>query len=82
MTKWRLSNFGYILRSLCSLQKRIMLNKLEGSKKKGSPNMRWTDSMKGGIGMSPQELSRDIEDRMLGTSLFHRVDGNGSNQYT
>lgn len=78
MAKWRLSNFRHVLRSLCSLQKKIMLKKLEGNRKKGSPNIRWTDSIKGAIGMSSQELSRDIEDRMLGISLFHRVDGMGA----
>ena len=35
--------------------------------------MRWIDSIKEAIGMSPQKLSRAIEDRTLYTSLIFRV---------
>ena len=30
--------------------------KIEGSRKRGRPNMRWTDSIKEAIGLRPQEL--------------------------
>ena len=50
-----------------------MLGKVEGSRKRGRPNMRWIDSIKEAIGMSLQKLSRAVEDRRLWTSLIHRV---------
>ena len=39
--------------------------KMEGSKKKGRPNMSWTNSMKEATGRSPQELRRAVEDLSL-----------------
>ena len=40
MLKLRLSYFGYIRRKQDSLEKSITLGKVEGSKKRGRPNMR------------------------------------------
>ena len=42
----RLSYFGRIMRRQDSLEKTIMLGKVEGSRKRGRPNMRWIDSTK------------------------------------
>ena len=58
MIKPRLSNFGHFMRRQDSLEKTIMLGKVEGSRKRGRPNMRWIDSIKEAIGMSLQELNR------------------------
>lgn len=66
-------SFGHITRRQGSLEKRIMLGKIEGSRKRVRPNRRWIDSIKEARGRSLQELSRVIEDWMLWTSLFHRV---------
>ena len=72
MIKLRLSYFGHIMRRQDSLEKTIMPGKVEGSTKRGRPNMRWIDSIKEAIGMSLQKLSRVVEDRALWT-LIHRV---------
>ena len=73
MIKLRLSYFGHIMRRQDSLEKTIMLGKVEGSRKRGRANMRWIDPIKEAIGLSLQELSRAVEDRTLWTSLIHRV---------
>ena len=44
--------------------------KMEGSREKGRPIVRWVDSMKGSTGMSLQELIRASEDRAFWTSLL------------
>ena len=67
----KLSYFGHIMRRQGSLEKIILLGKIEGRTKKVTPNMRWIDSIKEVIGMSLQELSRDIEHRRLWISLIH-----------
>ena len=46
MIKLRLSFFEHIMRKQDSLEKAIMLGKVEGSRKRGRPNMRWIDSVK------------------------------------
>ena len=53
MTKPKLSYFGQ-----GSLEKTVMLEKIEGSRKRGRPTMRWTDSTKEAVGISQWELSR------------------------
>ena len=50
-----------------------MLGKLEGSKKRGRPNMRGIDSLKEATVSSLQELSRTVDDRTFWRSLVHRV---------
>lgn len=55
------------------LEKTMMLGKIEGSRKRGRPNIRGTDSIKEATGISLQKLSKAAEDRTLWTSLIHRV---------
>ena len=52
MEKLKLSCLLHIMRWQDSLEKTIMLGKIEGSRKRGRPNMRWIDSVKEAIGMS------------------------------
>ena len=44
--KMKLSYFGHLMRSQGSLEKAVMLEKAEGSRKRGRTNMRWIDSWK------------------------------------
>lgn len=50
--------------------KTVMLGKIEGSKKRGKPNLRGIDSIKEAIDAILQELSRAAEDRTSWTSLI------------
>ena len=59
-------------------KKTIILGKIEGSRKKRSPNIRWIRSTKKAIGMSLKEVGGAAEDRTLWTSLIHRVARSGS----
>ena len=68
MIKLRLSYCERIMRRQDSLEKTIMPGKVEDSRERGRPNLRWIDSIKEAIGMSLQELSRT-----LWTSLIHRI---------
>ena len=45
MIKLRLYFFGHIMKRQDSLEKTVMLGKVEGSRKR-RPNMRWIDSIK------------------------------------
>ena len=73
MTKLRLSSFGHTMRRQGSLEKTIMIGKIEGGRKRGRPSVRWGDSIKEAIGWSLQELSRAAEDRTLQMSPIDRV---------
>ena len=74
-TKLKLSYLRYIMRRQGSLEKTTILGKMEGSRKRGRPNMRWTDSIQAAIGIVVQEQSGVDEDRTLWISLIHKFSG-------
>ena len=50
MTQLKLSYFKHIMRRQGSLEKTVMLGKVKGIRKRGKPNMRWTEAIKETIG--------------------------------
>ena len=62
MLKLKFQNFGYLMRRADSLEKTLMLGKIEG-RRRGRQRMRLLDGITDSIGMSLSKLQEIVKDR-------------------
>ena len=56
MLKLKLQYFGYLMKRTDSLEKTLMLGKIEGRRRRGQQRMRWLDDITDSMGMSLSKL--------------------------
>ena len=62
MLKLKLQYFGHLMRRTDSLEKTLMLGKIEGRRRRGQQRMRWLDGITDLMSLSKlQELMKDRE---------------------
>ena len=63
MLKLKLQSFGHLMQKAHSLEKTVMLVKIEGTKRRGQQRMRWLDSITDSMGMNLNKLCKTVKDR-------------------
>ena len=73
MLKLNFQYFGYLMQRSYSLEKTLMLGKIEGKRRRGQQRMRWLDSITDSMDMILSKFQETVKDMGVWCATVHRV---------